>query len=66
MIVSGTILDEGASMSILSLTTWKALGSPPIVPITLNLLALNRGTSQPLGIWRFQRHILLLSLARPL
>jgi len=45
MIVSGTIIDEGASMSILSSTSWQVLGSPPLVSVTLNLLAFNRGTS---------------------
>ena len=50
MIVSGTNTDEGASMSILSSTTWQVLGSLPLVPIAQNLLACNRGTSQPLGI----------------
>jgi len=50
MIVPGTIIDEGASVSILSSTSWQALGSPPLVPITQNLLAFNRGTSQPLWI----------------
>ena len=50
MIVSGTIIDEGVSVSILSSTTWQALGSPPLVPLTQNLLGFNRGNSQPLGI----------------
>jgi hypothetical protein len=50
MVVPSTIIDEGASVSILSSTTWQALGSPQLVPITQNLLAFNRGTSQPLGI----------------
>ena len=50
MIVSGTIIDEGASLSILSSTTWQALCSPPLVLATHNMLAFNRGTSQPLGI----------------
>lgn len=50
MIVFGTIIDEGASVSILSSTAWKALSSPPLVPVTHNLLAFNRGTSRPLGI----------------
>ena len=50
MVVLGTILDEGASISIMSSTTWKALGSPQLVPITQNLLAFNGRTSQPLGI----------------
>jgi len=34
MILSSTIIDEGASMSILSSTAWQVLGSPPIVPVT--------------------------------
>ena len=50
MIVPDTIIDEGASMSILSSTSWQALGSPPLVCVTQNLMAFNRGTSQPLGI----------------
>lgn len=50
MIVSSTIIDEGASVSIVSSTAWQALSSPPLVPITQNMLASNRGTSQPLGI----------------
>ena len=50
MIVSRTIVDEGASMSILSSTTWKALGSPSLMPVTQNLLGFNKGTSRPLGI----------------
>jgi len=50
MVVHSTILDEGASVSIMSSTTWKALGSPQLVPVTQNLLAFNGGTSQPLGI----------------
>jgi len=50
MIVSSTIIDEGASVIILSSTARKALGSPPLVPVTQNLLDFNRGTSQPLGI----------------
>ena len=50
MIVSGTIIDEGAYVSILSSTAWKVLGSLPLVPITQNMLAFNRGSCQPLGI----------------
>jgi len=50
MILSGTIIDEGASVSILSLTAWQVLNSPPLVPVTQNLLGFNRGTSRPLGI----------------
>ena len=50
MVILGTIIDEGASISILSSNTWKTLSSPHLVPITQNLLAFNRGTNQPLGI----------------
>ena len=50
MVVPNTIRDEGASVSILSSTMSQAFGSPPLIPITQNLLAFNRGTSQPLGI----------------
>ena len=50
MIVPDTIIDEGASVSILSSTAWKAFSSLPLVLVTQNLLAFNRGTSQPLGI----------------
>jgi len=45
-----TLIDECEYVSILSSTTWQALGSPQFVPITQNLLAFNRGTSQLLGI----------------
>jgi len=31
-------------------TTWKALGSPQLVPVAQNLMAFDGGTSQPLGI----------------
>ena len=49
-VVPGTILDEGASVSVMPSTTWQALGSPQLVPVTQNLLAFDGGTSQPLGI----------------
>jgi len=48
--VPGTILDEGAFVSLMPSTTWQALGSPQLVPVTQNLLVFDRGTSQPLGI----------------
>jgi hypothetical protein len=48
--VPQTLIDEGASVSILSSVTWYALGCPQLAPVTQNLLAFNRGTSQPLGI----------------
>ena len=50
LVVPSTIIDEGASVSILSSTTWQAFGSPPLAPVTQNLLTFNRRTSQPLGI----------------
>ena len=50
MVVLGTMLDEGLSISIMSSTTWQALGSPQLVLVTQNLLAFNKGTSQPLGM----------------
>ena len=50
MVIPSTIIDEGVSISILSSTTWQAFGSPPLVPVTQDLLAFNRRTSQPLGM----------------
>jgi hypothetical protein len=47
--VPQTLIDEGASVSILSSVAWHALGCPQLVPVTQNLLAFNRRTSQPLG-----------------
>ena len=44
------IIDEGASISILSSTTWKSLGSPNLVPTNGQILAFNRITTHPLGI----------------
>jgi hypothetical protein len=48
--VPQTLIDEGVSVSILSYVTWYALGCPQLAPVTQNLLAFNRRTSQPLGI----------------
>jgi hypothetical protein len=45
-----TLIDEGASVSILSNVPWYALGCPHLALVTQNLLAFNRRTSQPLGI----------------
>ena len=50
LVIPSTVIDEGASVIILSSTTWQAFGSPLLAPITQNLLAFNRRTSQPLGI----------------
>ena len=36
-----TIVDEGASVSILSSTAWKALGSPQLMPATNHILDFN-------------------------
>jgi hypothetical protein len=43
------LIDEGGSISILSSFAWKDLGCPHLAPVTQNLLAFNRRTSQPLG-----------------
>jgi hypothetical protein len=47
--VTKMLIDEGSSVSILSSIAWQALGCPPLAPVTQNLLAFNRRTSQPLG-----------------
>jgi hypothetical protein len=47
--VPHTLIDEGSFVSILSSFAWQALGCPPLVPVTQNVLAFNRRTSQPLG-----------------
>jgi hypothetical protein len=47
--VPQTLIDEGVSVSILSSVAWHTLGCPQLVPVTQNLLAFNRRTSQPLG-----------------
>jgi hypothetical protein len=43
------LIDEGSSVSILSSIAWQALGCPPLAPVTQNLLAFKKRTSQPLG-----------------
>jgi hypothetical protein len=45
-----TMIDEGASISILSSVAWYTLGCPQLALVTQNLLAFNRRTSQSLGI----------------
>lgn len=50
MDIPSTIIDEGTSISILSSISWQAVGSLQLVPISLNLSAFNKGTSQPFGI----------------
>jgi len=48
--IPGTVLDEGASVSLMPSITWKALGSSQLVLVTQNLLAFDGGTYQPLWI----------------
>ena len=48
-IIVCTIVDEGASVSILSLTSWKEIGSPQLVPTTDQILSFNLKTIAPLG-----------------
>ena len=50
MVIDVTIIDEGASVSILSSTAWKVLGSPSLLPEMRNLTGFDKGTSRPLGI----------------
>jgi len=50
MIMVSTIIDEGASMSILSSIAWEALGSPLLLPEMRNMTGFEKGTSRPLGI----------------
>ena len=50
LVAPSTIIDEGASVSVLSSTTWQDFGLLPLAPVTQNLLEFNRRTSQPLGI----------------
>jgi hypothetical protein len=45
-----TMIDEGASISILYYVAWYSLGCPQLALVTQNLLSFNRRTSQPLGI----------------
>ena len=44
-----TIVDEGASVSILYSTAWKALGSPQLVPANNQILVFNRRPTAHLG-----------------
>ena len=45
-----TIVDKGASVSILSSTAWKDLGSPQLVLAIDQILAFNHRPTAPLGI----------------
>ena len=48
--MAGTIIDEGAFVSIISSTAWKVLGSPSLLPKMRNLTGFDKGTSRLLGI----------------
>ena len=50
MVMASTIIDEGASVSILPSISWKALGSLSLLPEMRNLTSFDKGTSQLLGI----------------
>jgi len=45
-----TIIDEGASMCIMSISCWKAIGSPPLTESPNTLKAFNGQVFNPLGI----------------
>jgi len=49
MVMAGTIIDEGASVSILASKSLGALSSPLLLPEMRNLTGFDKGTSQPLG-----------------
>jgi len=51
MVIPSIVIDKVEFVSIMSSTTWEDLGSPHLVLVTQNLLAFNRATSQPLGIF---------------
>ena len=48
--IPGTVLDEGASVSLMPSTTWQALGSPQLGLVTQNLLAFDGGAYPSLGV----------------
>jgi hypothetical protein len=48
--IPNTIIDEGASVSILSTNAWQAFGSSQLAPVTQNLLTFDKIFSQTLGI----------------
>ena len=48
--VFSTVLDEGASTSILSLSCWKSIGSPKLVKYLTTLKAFDRRGFQPYGL----------------
>jgi hypothetical protein len=48
--IPNTVIDEGASINILSTNAWQAFGSPQFVPVTWNLLTFDIRAILPLGI----------------
>jgi hypothetical protein len=48
--IPNTVIDEGASVSILSVNDWQAFGSPWLASVTQNLLTFDKRGSRPLGI----------------
>jgi hypothetical protein len=50
IMVHSTIVYEGTSVSILSSTAWKDMGSPQLVSVTHHLWDFNRRSREPLGI----------------
>ena len=45
-----TVVDEGSSTCVMSMSCWKALGSPKLVPSNTLLIAFNRRSFHPQGI----------------
>jgi len=45
MVMAGTIMDEGVSMSILSSIAWEEFGLPSLLLEMRNLIAFNKGTN---------------------
>ena len=50
--VSRCIIDEGASIDVISTSAWKQLGSPELAPSTITLQAWDSHASQPIGLFR--------------
>ena len=50
-IIHRTIVDEGATISVMSISSWKSLGSPPITPPPTILTTFNGRSFSPYGIF---------------
>jgi hypothetical protein len=48
--IPNTIIDEGASISILSANAWQDFGSPQLMPMAQNLLTFDQRAREPLEI----------------